>query len=102
MKRRKHAVRLLRIAEDDLTEIVTFIAADKPSAAETLAAKIEKNLARLARHPHLGKIPNEEELVQLGYRYLIVENFLIFYTVDGHTVLIHRILHGARDYRSLL
>ena len=102
MSQPEYSVRLLRIAEDDLTEIITYIAADRPSAAEKLAARIEKNLHLLARNPHLGRIPNEEELVRAGYRYLVVENYLIFYTIEGKTILVHRILHGARDYLNFL
>ena len=102
MSRNKYTVRLLRVAEEDLTEIVTYIAADRPSAAEAISKKIEKSLQLLSRHPHLGRIPNEEELIRLGYRYLVVENYLIFYTIEGQTIYVHRILHGARDYLSLL
>ena len=102
MSRPECSVRLLRIAEDDLTEIVTYIAADRPSAAEKLAARIEKNLHLLARNPQSGRIPKEEELLRVGYRYLIVEDYLIFYTIEGQTILVHRILHGARDYLNLL
>jgi len=79
-----------------------YIAADRPSAAEKLATRIEKNLHLLARNPHLGRIPNEEELLRVGYRYLAVENYLIFYTIEAKTILVHRILHGARDYLKLL
>ena len=102
MSPRKLSVRLLSIAEDDLADIITFIAEDDVFAAEKLAARIEKLLARLAEHPHLGRLPAEEELTRSGYRYLIVDNYLIFYTVSAETVLIHRIIHGARDYRGLL
>ena len=101
MSRRKHKIQLLRIAEDDFTEIVTYIASDRPSAAGALAAKIEKNLQLLSQNPHLGRVPKEEELARLHYRYLVVENYLIFYTIEGQTVYIHRILHGARDYLPL-
>lgn len=94
-------LRLLRVAEDDLTEIVTYIAADRPSVAEALSTKIEKNLQLLARNPQLGRVPDEEELTRLGYRYLVVANYLIFYTMEGKTIYVHRILHGARDYLSL-
>ena len=54
MKLRKHAVRLLRAAEEDFTEIVTYIAAQRPNASEALAQKIEKNLKLLAANPYLG------------------------------------------------
>ncbi|MFH0990061.1 MAG: type II toxin-antitoxin system RelE/ParE family toxin [bacterium] len=95
-----YSIRLLRIAEDDLTEIVTYVAADRPSAAEVLADKIEKNLSLLSKNPHLGRVPKEEELARLGYRYLVVQNYLIFYTIEEQKIYVHRILHGARDYLS--
>ena len=38
----------------------------------------------------------------MGYRLLIVENYLIFYEIENRTILVHRILDGARDYLSLL
>jgi toxin ParE1/3/4 len=50
----------------------------------------------------LGKIPNEEELADMGYRFLVVQNYLIFYTIEHNTLWVHRIIHGARDYLSLL
>ena len=102
MKRPSYDVRLLRIAEDDLIEIVNYIAADRPSAADTLASKIEKNLVLLSKHPHLGRIPGEEELSRMGYRYLVIDNYLLFYTLEEDVLLVHRILHGARDYLQLL
>jgi plasmid stabilization system protein ParE len=37
VKRRNYTVPLLRAAEDDFTEIVTYIAARRPEAAEALA-----------------------------------------------------------------
>ena len=101
MPKPDYNVKLLRIAEDDLNEIVLYIASDRPSAAEVIANKIEKNIALLSNHPLLGRIPKEEELARLGYRYLVVENYLTFYKIEGKTVYVHRILHGARDYLSL-
>ena len=102
MPKAKNEIRLLKIAEEDFTEIVTFIAADNVNAANKLANKIEKNLELLSVNPKLGRVPRDEEIRNLGYRYLIVDNFVIFYTIEGRTILIHRILHGARNYRSLL
>ncbi len=102
MSRRKYSIRFLQVAEDDLAAVITYIAADRPPAAEALATKIEKNIRLLSDSPHLGQIPKEQELAKLGYRYLVVENYLVFYTIERQTIYIHRILHGARDYLSLL
>jgi toxin ParE1/3/4 len=101
VKRPEYAIRLLRIAEEDLFEIINYIAADRPSAADALATKIEKNLNLLSKNPQLGRIPNEEELIRLGYRYLVVQNYLIFYAVEEQIIYVHRILHGARDYLTV-
>ena len=101
MSRPKYDIKLLRVAEEDFTEIVTYIAADRPSAAETLATQIEKSLQLLTQNPRLGRIPKEEELARLHYRYLVVDNYLIFYAIEGQTIFVHRILHGARDYQGL-
>jgi toxin ParE1/3/4 len=97
----KYRIKVLRIAEDDLVEIVTYISVDRPAAAEALATKIEKNLNLLSANPYLGRVPKEDELAGLNYRYLVVENYLLFYTIEGQTVYVHRILHGARDYLTL-
>ena len=98
----EYFVRLLRLAEEDLNEIILFIAQDNPAAAENVATKIEKNLLTLSTHPHPGRVPNEAELAGAGYRYLIIDNYLIFYTIEEETIFVHRIIHGARDYRRLL
>ncbi|MBI1939823.1 MAG: type II toxin-antitoxin system RelE/ParE family toxin [Ignavibacteriales bacterium] len=98
----KYQVRLLKIAQEDFTEIVSFIADDNPTAANATADKIEKNLFLLSENPRLGRIPRDEEIKNLGYRYIIVQNYIIFYTIEERTILVHRILHGARNYKSLL
>ncbi len=102
MSKNNFTVRLLSIAEEDFTEIISFIAADNSKAAGNLVNKIEKNLELLSDNPLLGKTPSDSDLKQLGYRYLIIENYLIFYTIEKRTILIHRMLHGARNFRSLL
>ena len=102
MSRPDYGVRLSRLAEEDLAEIVSYVAADRPSAAEEVAHRIEKTLQLLSKNPRLGGVPTEEQLVRLGYRYLVIENYLVFYTIEGTIIYVHRIIHGARDYTSFL
>ena len=98
----KYQIRLLKIAEEDFTEIVTFIASENPIAAITIADKIEKNLEFLSENPQLGRVPRDVDIRNLGYRYLIIQNYIVFYTIEKQVILVHRILHSARNYKSFL
>jgi toxin ParE1/3/4 len=97
-----YEIRLLRTAEDDLTEIILYVAADRPELAIKIAAKIQQKLMLLSSSPHLGGVPTDDNLTLLGYRYLVVDSYLLFYVIEGHTILVHRIIHGARYYTRLL
>lgn len=102
MNQPKYVVRLLPVAESDLNEILQYIAADNLFAAERLAEKIDERLAQLSDLLHLGRVPRDRDLEDMGYRYLIADNYLVFYKVEESTVFIYRVLHGARDYKELL
>jgi len=101
-RRKRAALRLLRPAEEDLTEIYDYIAADNPSAAERLLLRMERGLNTLAKQPMSGPVPRDPDIAQLGYRYLIIGEYLIFYKIDGSQIFVHRILHGSRDYSEIL
>ncbi len=68
------------------------------AAASALADRIESSLLLLSSQPYLGKVPDDEYLIDMGYRYSIVDTYLIFFTIENGMILVHRILHGARDY----
>ena len=102
MKQPECEIRLLQVAEDDLREIINYIAVDNPAAAMALLEKIENSLSGLISFPLLGKIPAEEALAGMRYRFLTVNNYLVFYTVEEQIIWVHRIIHGARNYISLL
>lgn len=54
VSRANHEVRLLRVAEDDINDIVTYIAADNPDAALKLVDRIQQKLEQLAFSPYSG------------------------------------------------
>lgn len=95
-------VRYLSTAIADLEDIFDYILQDNPSAAASMLEKFDAAISRLAGNPYLGVVPRDERLRRLGYRMLIIAEYLVFYVVKPHTVQIRRILHGARDYRFLL
>jgi toxin ParE1/3/4 len=99
---RKRVVRLLGLAERDLSDIYDYVAAENPTAADRLLTRIEKDLNVLSTQPMLGRIPRDHDIARLEYRYLIIGDFLAFYRLESSVVLVHRILHGARDYADIL
>ncbi len=84
MPKDKYQIRFLKIAEEDFTEIVSYIAADNTQATNAIADKIEKNLELLSENPLLGRIPRDEEIKKLRYKYLIVQNYTASLTLPNN------------------
>jgi len=101
MKKRTE-VRLLPQAEEDFLEIIEYVSEDSLTAAEKMTQLFEFAFENLSINPMVGRAARENRLRLLGYRHLLVSPYLIFYRVRNEKILIHRILHGARDYLALL
>ncbi len=95
-------IRYLPVAENDLVDILTYLKERNGQAARNLLAAMNKNIGLLAENPYLGSIPKDETIKKTGHRFMLVDNYLIFYVVYERTVEIRRVLHGARDLRALL
>ena len=96
------AVVYLRRAKQDLVEIRDYIKKDNPSQARAWVEKIDKTLGRLARFPESGAIPKDDHLAALGYRMVIIGDYLAFYLQRRRRIEIRRVLHGSRRYSFLL
>jgi plasmid stabilization system protein ParE len=87
----------------DLEDIWTFIAADKPSAADRVELSILAACRRLSRVPKLGKV--RPELTSLPLRFWTVTrypNYSIAYVPDTKPLRIIGILHGNRNIGPIL
>lgn len=98
----RYKVKIYPSAQQDLRDIVGYLNTLSPSAALRYYDKLTEEIASLSTMPKRCPRPRDLALAAKGYRYLIVENYLIFYVVSGGTVQIRRILYGRRDYRALL
>ena len=85
--------------EEDLIEIWLYIAHDDVRAADRLLDEIEEKFFLLADHPSLG--PSRPDIAP-GLRYLPVRRYLILYREITDGIEIVRVVHGARDVRSLM
>ncbi len=102
MNAKKWRIQYLSVASRDLIEIMDYIKADNPVAASELLDKLDASVSRLENMPYSGKTPDDARLKALGYRILVVGNYLIFYVVTGTKIEIRRVLHGKRNYGFLL
>ncbi|MFA5658331.1 MAG: type II toxin-antitoxin system RelE/ParE family toxin [Oscillospiraceae bacterium] len=97
-------LRLNPLALQDLKEIKSYISIDLDNsiAAKRLIEKIIKRYEHLAEQPFIGALLSNIIDFNTDYRYLVVENYIIFYKVDENFVSIYRILYGSRDYMKIL
>ncbi len=83
-------------AREDLREIVTFIAQDNPTAAESFGYLLISKIDVLAQFPQIGRVVPEEQNENI--REIIFRSYRIVYQtlVEKQIVAIARLWHGAR------
>ena len=91
-------VRFLEAALSDLEEITIYIATENKEAVKELHALIITRAKELSTLPYRGPKVPDEKISAMGFRYLSIGKYLIFYKAEKDTVFIHRILDGRRDY----
>lgn len=93
-------------AELDIAEATRYIAKElqNPAAANSLLDDIENSIASLKNMPERHAIIKNERLLSLGFRYLAVNNYLVFYIIreDTKSVTIERFLHCRRDWNHII
>lgn len=99
---RKYKVEYLPIAVKDLTEIIEYIQLDSPQNALSFLDRIDSTIIKLEDFPSLGPAPKDIRLQRLGYRMLIIDNYLVFYVIKDEVIEIRRIVYGGRKYNFLL
>ncbi|MDP2870926.1 MAG: type II toxin-antitoxin system RelE/ParE family toxin [Bacillota bacterium] len=98
----EYDVRVYPAAERDLEDIVDYLNALSPQAAIKCYDLIIEKLEGLARMPQRCPLVRVLALKAKGYRCLVVEDYLVFLVIRAGTVQIRRIMHGKRNYESLL
>ena len=88
------------VARDDLVHIGERIALDSPRRAITFVDEVEAHCQRIAETPFTHSLLPGREATRL--RRAVHGNYLIFYRIDPDHVVIIRVIHGARDYDTIL
>ena len=87
-------------ALDDLERIAERIAANNPRRAATFAAELRAKCLTLPGMPEAFPVVGEYEGVSIRRR--IHNDYLIFYRLRSESIVVWRVVHGARDYFELL
>lgn len=96
-------LRILPPAQYELEEIALLHKTlSGVESARRITDGIYAAMERLTRFPLSAPQVRDAELRRLGYRYVIVQNYLLFYRLIGETVYVYHIVHGKTDYPTLL
>ncbi|SCM78745.1 Addiction module toxin, RelE/StbE family protein [uncultured Sporomusa sp.] len=97
-------VRISPEAQDDLQGIKNYIAMelDHPMAALDTVSRIVKAIRGLKDFPDSGAPLAAIVDIKTDYRFLLSDNYLVFYRHEGESVYVVRILYGRRDYVKIL
>ncbi|MBP7331247.1 MAG: type II toxin-antitoxin system RelE/ParE family toxin [Firmicutes bacterium] len=98
----KYKIRIYSYAKMDLKDIVNYLNTLSPQAALRYYDKIVEKVSSLAEMPERCPFARDIALKAKGYRYLIVENYLVFFVIKDDIVQIRRIVYGKRNYEWLL
>lgn len=102
----EYKIELAIKAKKDMREIHAYITDNlkEPKIADKLLDKIEAEILTLKTMPLRHAVERDEQLKRRNLRKLIVDNYLVFYTVHekAATVFVVRVLYARRDWVNLL
>jgi toxin ParE1/3/4 len=102
----KYNLVIAEAAEADLDGIADYISYElkEPDTALKQLKKIQEAMTTLEELPERHSLVQDKYLATKGIRKLPTANYLIFYTINksSNTVNIIRVLHGRRDWESIL
>jgi len=86
---------------DDAWEYI-FLELCNPDAAHRIVNMIMDTVDLLVEQPFIGTALNTVVDMESDYRFLVCENYLVFYRIEDSNVYIDRVLHETRDYMRVL
>jgi len=100
-------MRKIKISDDayyDIEEIFTYISADNKKAASDLCKQIYNGTKALKDFPFKYPAVQSEDApgAQRGYRYMVVNPYIVFYRVLDESIIVARVLHSRQNWLHLL
>lgn len=98
----RYNIRIYKKAQDDLEEIVKYLNQFYPVTAIKYYDLVIAEISKLSINPKRCALVREEALRRKGYRYLLVENYIVFFVIRETTVQVRRILYNKQQYKNFL
>ena len=101
-----YQVHITSTAEHDIMRSVDYIefSLKNPTAADNLLDVATEQMGSLADLPQKFRLVDEPVLASWGFRFVIINHYLAFYTIDEEkqTVIIVRFLYLKSNWSSIL
>lgn len=91
---------ILPRAQEDLEEIIAYIAQDNLSAAYRVRKDLREAFKKLAEHPQIGHA--RADITDKAVRFWNVYSYHIIYDPKSSPLMVLRILSSYRDIEALL
>ena len=102
-EKRPCTVELLPPAQRELEEIALLHRElSGVTYAKAMTDELFAAMERLALFPLSAPLIREPELRRMGFRYVTVRSYLLFYRPVEDRVYVYHIVHGKTDYPTLL
>ena len=100
---KKYDIVWSNIAENDLKNIVEYIADDSPPNALKIFKRIKQKASSLYTFPERGRIvPELRDQGILQYRELVISPWRILYRISDKSVLVLSVLDSRRNIEDIL
>jgi len=102
----EYRIELSDKAKRDMLGIHAYIAnnLDEPNTADSVLDRLDSGIQTLGFMPMRYGLERNEHLKRKGFRKILIDNYLVFYTVNENTntVFVIRVLYARRDWVNLL
>ena len=91
-------------AVEDLKSIRDYISEElnNPVAAKSIVEKIIESYEKLLDFPYIGRDLSSKISIKTDYRYLVCDQYIVFYKYDEEYISIYRVLNSQRNYLNIL
>ena len=100
-------MRKIKVSDDaycDIEEIFSYISRDNKKAARELRQRIYEKINGLLEFPYKYPVVQEEDApgAERGYRYIVINPYIVFYRVLDESIVIARVLHFRQNWLQVL